>query len=57
MDGHPCSKATLTSNKDTPRRLQPSLFSRCILQLPPKLRKKPSQSFLKKAIQGNYAEI
>jgi hypothetical protein len=56
MDGHPLFESQETSNKETPMKVTASLFSRCILTSA-QAAENPSQFFLKKAIQGNYAEV
>jgi hypothetical protein len=57
IDGLPCSKATLTSNKETPMKVTALTVLALHLATSAQAAEKPSQSFLKKAIQGNYAEV
>jgi putative membrane protein len=54
---HPCLKATLTSNKETPMKVTALTVLALLLATSAQAAEKPSQSFLKKAIQGNYAEV
>jgi hypothetical protein len=56
LDGYPCSKAALTSNKDVYEGYSLTVLA-LHLATSAQAAEKPSQSFLKKAIQGNYAEV
>jgi len=49
--------ATLTSNKETPMKVTALTVLALLLATSAQAAEKPSQSFLKKAIQGNYAEV
>jgi hypothetical protein len=57
MDSHPCPKATLTSNKETPMKITALTVLALHLATSAQAAEKPRQSFLKKAIQGNDTEV
>jgi predicted outer membrane protein len=52
-----CLKAMLTSNKETAMKVTALTALALLLASSAHAAEKPSQSFLKKAIQGNYAEV